>query len=162
MSTQSPTPNELRLMRDWLNERDWSGCPMTVEPRTIEQVREVLDAIARYYVGGIAAWLRDQSGDQIGLNPPPWRVVPTTVTGAGSARVDIVSDGAALAPSLVASDILPDDARLIAASPALLAACEQAEFWLTAEAESSEPGATKPDAILRVLRMALGQVKGRA
>lgn len=54
--------------------------------------------------------------------PGPWRAVPTTVKGAGSARQDIVSDGAPFAPSFVAGDILPQDAQLIAATPDLLAA----------------------------------------
>lgn len=37
------------------------------------------------------------------------------------------------------------------------AALEAAEHWLAAEAESREPGATKPVEILRVIRKALGK-----
>jgi hypothetical protein len=53
--------------------------------------------------------------------PGPWRSVPSTA-GGGVARLDVVSDGAEFSPAFVAGDILPDDARLIAAAPELLAA----------------------------------------
>ena len=45
--------------------------------------------------------------------PLTWRTDPTTAKGAGSARLDIVSDGAFYSPSFVAGDILPEDAELI-------------------------------------------------
>ena len=54
--------------------------------------------------------------------PCPWATVPTTAKGAhpDTKRLDIVSHGAEFSPSFVAGDILPDDARLIAAAPDLL------------------------------------------
>lgn len=45
------------------------------------------------------------------------------------------------------------------AHDALLAACEAAEFWLLAEADSDEPGSTKPDDVLRVLAEAITQAR---
>ena len=45
--------------------------------------------------------------------PCKWRAVPTTTLGAGTARMDIVSDGAVFSPSFVAGDILPEDAEYI-------------------------------------------------
>ncbi len=55
-----------------------------------------------------------------------------------------ITDGEALA-----------NARLIAAAPELLLACQQAEHWLAAELE--HPGDAKPDEILRVLRAAIAK-----
>lgn len=46
------------------------------------------------------------------------------------------------------------------AMDALLQALKQAEHWLQAEADSPEPGATRPDEILRVIRDALHKAKG--
>lgn len=61
--------------------------------------------------------------------PGPWNTAPST-TGGGTARLDVVSDGTEFSPSFVAGDILPEDARLIAAAPDLLAALQSflAEF----------------------------------
>jgi hypothetical protein len=43
----------------------------------------------------------------------PWRIVPTTAKGAGTARVDIVTDNAEFSPAYVAGDIMPADAAFI-------------------------------------------------
>jgi len=63
--------------------------------------------------------------------PLTWRTVLTTAKGAGSARLDIVSDGAAYSPFFIAGDILPEDAELIARAvnnyADLLAALENAK-----------------------------------
>jgi hypothetical protein len=53
--------------------------------------------------------------------PKPWRTVPST-SGGGTSRMDIVSDGGEFGPSFVAGDILPEDAKLMAAAPELLEA----------------------------------------
>lgn len=53
--------------------------------------------------------------------PGPWRTVPSTA-GGGTVRLDVVSDGAEFSPSYVGGDMLPEDARLIAVAPELLAA----------------------------------------
>lgn len=45
---------------------------------------------------------------------------------------------------------------------ALLAACQAAHFWLSAEAESDEPGSTTPDEILCVLAGAILKVGGES
>lgn len=46
------------------------------------------------------------------------------------------------------------NARLIAAAPELLAACEQAEYWL-----AHDDGSAEPVEMLRVLRAALAKVQ---
>lgn len=51
---------------------------------------------------------------------------------------------------------------IAAAAPAMLFALQQAEYWLAAEAESPEPGATKPEEILRVIRAAIAEAEGPA
>ena len=61
--------------------------------------------------------------------PKPWRTVPTTVKGAGTARRDIVSDGAKYRPAYVAGDIAPADAELMAAAPDLLDALQALTDW---------------------------------
>lgn len=48
-------------------------------------------------------------------------------------------------------------ARLFTRAPALIAACEAAEYWLTEE--QANPGTARPDEILRVLRNALGHTR---
>jgi hypothetical protein len=50
-----------------------------------------------------------------------------------------------------------DNARLIAAAPKLLEACEQAEYWLTAERDN--PGQASPKEILRVLATAIAKAR---
>ncbi len=65
-----------------------------------------------------------EAGSRTQHTPTPWRSVPTTCHDDGdpTIRRDIVSDGTHFNPSFVAGDILPADARLIAAAPDLLAA----------------------------------------
>lgn len=53
-----------------------------------------------------------------------------------------------------------ENAATITAAPEMREALEAAEHWLAEEAESPEPGATKPDEILRVIRAALEKVRG--
>lgn len=48
---------------------------------------------------------------------------------------------------------------LVNAHAGLLEACEQAEHWLSEEAASPQPGQTKPEEILRVLRAAIAAFK---
>jgi hypothetical protein len=55
---------------------------------------------------------------------------------------------------LADADDLPHVDRPVAA-PTLLQACEQAEYWLTAERE--RPGQAEPDMILQVLRAAIAK-----
>jgi hypothetical protein len=52
------------------------------------------------------------------------------------------------------SIVYPDEP----ATPHLLQACEQAEYWLTEE--RANPGQAEPDMILRVLRAALATARG--
>ena len=96
--------------------------------------------------------------------PGPWRTVPTTAKGAGSARLDIVSDGAAYSPSFVAGDILPEDAELIARAvnnyADLLAALE-AVTALAYELAMKSPTLTPAvDRIIPQARAAISSAKG--
>lgn len=54
--------------------------------------------------------------------PGPWVCMPTTAKHSTkqSVRLDVLSEGVEFSPSFVAGDILPEDARLIAAAPDLL------------------------------------------
>ena len=67
------------------------------------------------------------------LTKGPWEDVPTSSKGAGTARRDIVSNGTDFSPAFIAGDILPQDAKAIAAVPDLLAALEYALPWLHCE-----------------------------
>ena len=60
------------------------------------------------------------------FTPGPWLAIPTTATSRNphSLRMDIVSTSGEWNPAFIAGDILPDDARLIASAPELLAALE--------------------------------------
>lgn len=60
------------------------------------------------------------------FTPGPWRAIPTTAISRNphSLRMDIVSTSGEWNPAFIAGDILPDDARLIASAPELLAALE--------------------------------------
>lgn len=59
--------------------------------------------------------------------PGPWETVKSSLhTDTQNLRQDIVSHGAVFSPAFVAGDILPADARLIAAAPDLLEALESA------------------------------------
>ena len=68
--------------------------------------------------------------------PGPWRTVERS---GNTTRVDIVSDAESLpfTPSFVAGDILPEDARLIAAAPAMLDALMHALYALYDYGDSS-------------------------
>jgi len=59
--------------------------------------------------------------------PGPWRAIPTTAISRNphNLRMDIVSTSGEWNPAFIAGDILPDDARLIASAPELLAALER-------------------------------------
>ncbi len=70
--------------------------------------------------------------------PGPWQTVPTTAKNAGSIRMDVVSPVTTFAPSYVAGDILPEDARLIAAAPDLLEALAECITDPGAHAYASE------------------------
>lgn len=72
--------------------------------------------------------------------PGPFRAVPSTAhkPGSGSLRMDIVSDGTEFAPSFVAGDIMPNDARLFVAAPDLL---ETLKYLI-----QDQPGTVKFDA----------------
>ena len=56
--------------------------------------------------------------------PGPWIAIPTTAISrnANTVRMDVVTTSGEWNPAFVAGDILPEDARLIAAAPDLLAA----------------------------------------
>ncbi len=49
------------------------------------------------------------------INPPPWRVVPSTTKGMEH-RFEIVSEGAEFSPSFVAENLLKEDAERIVAA----------------------------------------------
>jgi hypothetical protein len=57
------------------------------------------------------------------FTPGPWLAIPTTAISRNphSLRMDIVSTSGEWNPAFIAGDILPDDARLIASAPELLA-----------------------------------------
>ena len=59
--------------------------------------------------------------------PGPWIATPTTGNPSNpyTARMDIVATSGEWNPAFVAGDILPEDARLIAAAPDLLSALER-------------------------------------
>jgi hypothetical protein len=56
--------------------------------------------------------------------PGPWFAIPTTAISrnANTVRMDVVTTSGEWNPAFVAGDILPEDARLIASAPDLLAA----------------------------------------
>jgi CelD/BcsL family acetyltransferase involved in cellulose biosynthesis len=54
--------------------------------------------------------------------PAPWGILKSEQSRPESRRVDIVSTLGEFAPSFIAGDALPEDARLIAAAPDLLSA----------------------------------------
>lgn len=62
-----------------------------------------------------------------------WRAIPSTLhtSNPASVRMDIVDDGAEFSPAFVAGDIMPEDARLMASSPRLLASLENLERMAT-------------------------------
>ena len=59
--------------------------------------------------------------------PGPWIAIPTTAISrnANTVRMDVVTTSGEWNPAFVAGDILPEDARLIASAPDLLAALER-------------------------------------
>lgn len=99
--------------------------------------------------------------------PGPWRSVNSTA-GGGTMRRDVVSDGAEFSPSFVAGDILPEDAQLIAAAPALLAAleklaveCQSARKYIVlSETEGMAAYDATAEAILAA-RTVIAQAKGQ-
>jgi hypothetical protein len=58
--------------------------------------------------------------------PGPWLAIPTTAISRkpDSLRMDIVTKTGEWTPAFIAGDILPEDARLIASAPEMLAALE--------------------------------------
>lgn len=77
--------------------------------------------------------------------PGPWVADDDTIKGARA-------DGYPLVAQLIHGTA--SDARLIAAAPDLLEACEQAEYWL-----AHDDGSAEPVEMLRVLRAALAKVQ---
>lgn len=102
--------------------------------------------------------------------PGPWRTVPTTAKGAGSARLDIVSDGAAYSPSFVAGDILPEDAALIVRAvnshedllAALELAANQFDFTVAALAKGQTVSVSSLQNCAANARAAISRAKGQA
>lgn len=85
--------------------------------------------------------------------PGPWNTVRSTA-GGGSARLDVVSNGTEFQPSFVAGDMMPDDARLIAAAPDLLAACR-------AVADADRLNVAEINAALRLVDAAIARAEGK-
>lgn len=47
------TPNQLQAMRDWVSDCQWED-----EVEGLDDI-EVIDGVARHYIGGIAGFIRD-------------------------------------------------------------------------------------------------------
>lgn len=98
------------------------------------------------------------------MTPGPWRVVPSTAhVGGISIRCDIVTDALPFAPSFVAGDIMPEDARAMAELPAILAALRDCVESLEAAMEDPEADrdAMPPPALDRA-RLLLARLDGAA
>lgn len=103
--------------------------------------------------------------------PGPWTFAKSTARGLHpeSKRVDILSTGTEFNPSFVAAQVLPEDARLIAAAPELAAALGRLVVdveTIVANHEVHPPGAALdalamgPDSPLRTARLALVKAGG--
>ena len=89
--------------------------------------------------------------------PGPWVAVKSEAHAGDpdSVRVDIHALGAAYSPVHVASDIMPEDARLIAAAPEMLATLRRAAPWLgTMIADGGHLGCVGPNDCVATLRQA--------
>jgi len=94
------------------------------------------------------------------FTPGPWSV---NERGGQTIRVDIVShaDDLPFTPSFVAGDILPADARLIAAAPAMLEALELAlEEIRQYHADEDCKGGCPAQEALTAGRAAIAQARG--
>ena len=100
--------------------------------------------------------------------PGPWLATPTTGNPSKpyTVRMDIVTTTGEWNPAFVAGDILPEDARLIASAPDLLAACEavvnDCDAILDGDDMSGMSDQELFSAIRRTLTFAITKAKGGA
>ena len=100
--------------------------------------------------------------------PGPWLATPTTGNPRNpeTLRMDIVTTTGEWNPAFVAGDILPEDARLIASAPDLLAACEavvnDCDAILDGDDMSGMSDQELFSAIRRTLTFAITKAKGGA
>jgi hypothetical protein len=87
-----------------------------------------------------------------------WRTAPSEAhrNNPDSIRVDILDDAGVFGPAFVAGDILPDDARMMAAAPDLLAALIEAAKFLPGFADGDDAGRT----VNTMVRSAIAKAKG--
>ncbi len=83
------------------------------------------------------------------------RLMPQNYMLASFAPGSLCSDGAV-------KDQADEIGSLMAAAPDMLETLQAAEHWLDEEANSKNPGSTRPDEILRVIRAAIAKAEGRA
>lgn len=90
--------------------------------------------------------------------PGPWVVVKSEAHAGNpeSVRVDIHSLGVAYSPAHVASDIMPEDARLIAAAPEMLDVLRDVLDWYAHS--NGADGDMPPELHTRMIRAVGGEV----
>ena len=96
--------------------------------------------------------------------PGPWIATPTTgnPNNPETLRMDIVTTTGEWTPAFIAGDILPEDARLIAAAPDLLSALEAMTKANVERVQSDYPPSwsAEKDSEVIAARAAIAKAKG--